>query len=73
MVELVGIEPTTSSLRTMASSVLMFLIFPDLVAFSITFSAVYWTSNGTAFGTDFFANRDSFTSARRCASGTTWA
>jgi hypothetical protein len=49
MVELVGIEPTTSSLRTMRSAVSIRLIRFDLPLFSALKRPVYWNRNGTGF------------------------
>jgi hypothetical protein len=47
LVELVGIEPTASSLRTTASAVTISLIRFELALFSALKCPVYWNSNGT--------------------------
>ncbi len=47
LVELVGIEPTTSSLRTMRSPATIWLTRCDLAPFSAIKSPVYWNVNGT--------------------------
>ncbi len=70
MVELVGLEPTTSSLRTMSSAVVIPFIRRDLAPILSTRKPVYCDNNVTSFGAEALANSESFSKARRCAAGT---
>ena len=47
LVELVGIEPTTSSLRTMRSAVHEDCIFKHLYRSRAENESIYWNVNGT--------------------------